>query len=202
MDPWVKVEDPRPGIRTSRGRVGDLLLLQADPVRPCSGCTIACSDASHPATCGCGCSPSCAEAPRRLSIEPSRYPVEPHILPIVFALFGSGLAQPCWSCEGHNHAGGTLYKWPGVWFYSNSITYLDLLRTTLAALHDTHRTHRAWEVHPCDWQPHPAATLYVLGPNRAVSEPTLSALHEDLVAVGQGLATDVRALASGWMATG
>ena len=37
-----------------------------------------------------------------LSSDPERYPIEPGIVPLVFALRGLRVFEPCWSCEGHD----------------------------------------------------------------------------------------------------
>jgi len=197
----VKVAVPRADVRTSRGRRSDLLQVLEPEVglgRPCSGCTLSCSNVSHAAGCRCRCSPGCADAAHNLSAEPDRYPIELLVVPIVYELSASGLAQPCWSCEGHNDASGTLYKWPRVWFYASSVTYVELLRAALADLFDAGRTGRAWEVKRCAWQPHPASVMYVLEPCRAGDEPTLRQLHRDLRVLGRTLAVDVRRLAEDW----
>ena len=130
-----------------------------------------------------------------LSTEANRRPVEPHVVPVVYELFASGLARPSWSSEGHCDADGQLSTWPGVWFTSASFTYLNLLDTALTVLHHDGHTHRPWRVELCDTQPEPGTALYTLGPARSGELPTLHALHEDLRAVAQCLEIDVRNLA-------
>ena len=78
-------------------------------------------------TCLCRCTPDCPHAARALSTEPDRYPIEPAILPLVFAMKRSRILDPCWSCEGHLGAGGSVWKMPMVWFYCRSMVYLRLL---------------------------------------------------------------------------
>jgi len=117
------------------------------------------------------------------------------VIPLVYELYASGLAQPCWSCEGHDDADGHLYKWPQVWFYSSSDTYLDLLRTTLASLHDAGRTSRAWQVERSVWQPDAGAPMYELHACADGDVPTLAQLQADLRTLGRSLADDLRQLA-------
>ena len=91
-----------------------------------SHCTARCPQCGS-TTCLCRCGPECADAARALSAEPDRYPIEPGILPLVFAMKRSGIFDPCWSCEGHSGIDGAFWKAPMVWFYCRSMLYLRLL---------------------------------------------------------------------------
>jgi hypothetical protein len=57
--------------------------------------------------CQCECGPDCSDAARALSSQPSAYPIESGIVPLVYAFARTGLLHSCWSCEGHNHADGS-----------------------------------------------------------------------------------------------
>ena len=89
-------------------------------------CTARCARCGS-TTCLCRCGPDCPDAAQALSSEPDRYPIEPAILPLVFALKRSRVFEPCWSCEGHSGADGSFWKAPMVWFYCRSMLYLRLL---------------------------------------------------------------------------
>jgi hypothetical protein len=202
----MRVARPRPSIRVSRGRRSDLLRVLEAPAqwaeRPCPGCSLPCPSPHHHDACSCGCSVSCEQAPERLSIDPIHFPIEPRIVPVVYEMSASGLAQPCWSCEGHIDAEGQLYRWPGVWFYANSTTYVNLVRTTLNNLHATLRLARAWHIKRCAWQPDSAAVMYELGASRDGPAPPLHELQHDLGVVGSALDADVRERARAWLSSG
>jgi hypothetical protein len=130
-----------------------------------------------------------------LSTEADGSPVEPRVVPIVYALFASGLARPRWSSEGRSDTHGRVTKWPGVWFASTSFTYLDLLDTALTDLHESGRTRREGRVELCSTQPDPAHALYGLAVLRDGVDPKLEELHDDLRSLGEHLDNDVRRLA-------
>ena len=108
-------------------------------------CTLVCPQCGSTA-CRCTCSPQCAEAPRALSSDPDRYPIEPAVLPLVFEMKRIGLFEPCWSCEGHLGTDGALWKLPRVWFYCDSMAHLRLLADLLDALEFSHRLAVRWQV--------------------------------------------------------
>jgi hypothetical protein len=89
-------------------------------------CNVRCPQCGS-TSCLCRCTPDCPDAARALSTEPDRYPIEPAILPLVFAMKRSGIFDPCWSCDGHLGVGGSIWKSPMVWFYCRSMLYLRLL---------------------------------------------------------------------------
>ena len=99
----------------------------AREVRPCEGCTTPCPCPRRSPTCGCACDAACPEAPRALSTEPDRYPIEPKVVPLVFALAELRETQPSWSCEGHVRADGEWIRPPQVWFYAELSVYADLI---------------------------------------------------------------------------
>lgn len=65
------------------------------------------------------CHRFCPAAPRRLSSEGERGPVEPLVAPLVFELKKLGVFYPCWSCEGHEDQNGQVRNIPRVWFYAD-----------------------------------------------------------------------------------
>lgn len=104
--------------RDDRRRNLDALKVRlfAPEHRPCADCTIPCQCSKSP-VCTCACTPSCPEAPARLSSDPVENPIEGRILGLVMALAKTGILTPCWSCEGHTRPDGSLHRLPQVWFY-------------------------------------------------------------------------------------
>lgn len=108
-------------------------------------CTLRCTKCGV-TTCQCGCSASCPQAARALSIDPDRYPIESGILPLVFAMKRLRVFEPCWSCEGHLRPDGSLWKLPMVWFYTRSLLYLRLLADSLHQLKGAGQIKAPWQV--------------------------------------------------------
>ena len=131
----------------------DLERLVAQPVvgqrRPCSGCKILCACTRKSKSCTCGCSNQCPEAPRQLSSEPERYPIEAGAIPMVYGLSSLRVISACWSCEGHQRADGSVLRFPQVWFYSDSIIYPQLLVRILDKLLAEKILDRPWRISLC-----------------------------------------------------
>ena len=132
-------------------------------------------------------------AGRKLSIDGERHPIEPQVLPLVYALAALRIVEPCWSCEGHVSGSGEL-KTPEVWFYSGSVVYPDLLQRCIRRLSDASEIATRWEVSVCPHQPESALTLFVLRPEHS-PQPRLGLLQDDLRRMGQRLIAGMRALA-------
>lgn len=100
-------------------------------LRPCPECALPC--ASHASVrCTCGCHTQCERAAQSLSSDPSRYPIESKILPLVMEIAALRVCQPCWSCEGHENREGAILNLPSVWFYVDDMTVLDMFSRFLA----------------------------------------------------------------------
>jgi len=99
----MRIEKPSFDARIRKKICEDLQLLISQPTAledpPCPGCRI------HDLQI---CSSKCPEAPRALSIDPGRYPIEPKVTPLVFELRTTRVMQTCWSCEGHMDPEGRL----------------------------------------------------------------------------------------------
>ncbi|MEQ9502722.1 MAG: hypothetical protein RIT81_37980 [Deltaproteobacteria bacterium] len=153
--------------------------------------TCACEARSQ--TCACGCSATCPEAPRRLSSDPERYPVEPHIVSLVYALAATEGLQPCWSCEGHRSTGGALLRGPQVWFYANDALLPALVAQRVAEL-ATKLTAR-WHVVLNPFSPEPTSPTYVL--EAQVDETShLEDAQRDAAVIADGFSDALRQLAS------
>ena len=92
------------------------------------------------------CHRYCAAAPRRLSSEGERSPVEPLVAPLVFELKKLGVFHPCWSCEGHADQEGRLRKIPRVWFYADSVVHLRGLSEAIDRLFNRQRLSTHWQI--------------------------------------------------------
>jgi hypothetical protein len=92
-----------------------------------------------------GCHRFCPAAPRRLSSEGERSPVEPLVAPLVFELKRLGMFYPCWSCEGHDRD-GNLWKIPRVWFYADSVVHIRALAEAVGRLFNHRRLSARWQI--------------------------------------------------------
>ena len=107
--------------------------------RPCESCT-------KPRVAGDFCSEPCQHAAKVISSESDRYPIEPLVFPLVFALSRFNFIKPCWSCEGHNDQYGKLWKLPQVWFYTCSPCYAHLIGKFLWEMKKTKLIQYDWRV--------------------------------------------------------
>lgn len=138
--------------RTQRADIEHFLNQSDAPeLRPCPNCTIPCLCSSS-TTCGCSCSPECAECPLYMSSEPERYPIENEIVSIVYALYTTRVCAPCWSCGGHApETENQNPKLPRVWFYARSIVYPRLLAEYLDDLTFRKVITQAWCIRVLSW---------------------------------------------------
>lgn len=145
----MRVEKPDFDAAIRREAKSDLktLLREAGDrgARPCPGCAVACPECGSRG-CTCRCAPDCPEAPRQLSSDPERFPVEPEIVPLVYALTTLRVLPPCWSCEGHNDPTGKLHKLPRVWFYAHSLAYPGVLAECLSDLKIAGKLSHHWRI--------------------------------------------------------
>ena len=165
----------------------DLELLLEQPaaaeVPPCQNCE------EHKAY---QCSPKCPEAPRSLSIEPDRYPLEAKVVPFVFALRTMRLMQTCWSCEGHMNPEGEIWKTPQISFYSTSSIYPKLLINHIGRLKSEKKLAYEWRIVLSDYGQKPWAVTYTVEPIlESVDPPRLGALQGDLLKIGEDLADHI-----------
>jgi hypothetical protein len=154
----------------------------------CSGC------AGKP-VCGSGCqrpppydcSRHCPDIPRALSCDPDNYPLEPRIAPLVFEFKRLDVFEPCWSCEGHSHADGTLWKVPRVWFYCRSVIHVRVLADGIKELHLTGLLRVRWHIVVTFSDPDNADTTFSLEPCLDETPPALDALQGDIDTIAEHL---------------
>lgn len=134
--------------------------------RPCPSCKKICVCDKRSNKCTCECSVNCSDAPRFLSSDPDRYPIEAKVMPLVYAMSTLRMAPPCWSCEGHLTTKGDLLRLPQVWFYSASTIYPELISEYLHDLAFHKQTCCTWGVTVC---PHTEsnATTFSLKPEQS-----------------------------------
>ena len=164
----------------------------AQQLRPCPNCELPC-DSQFPAQCAVSCDVSCLNAPRALSSEPDKHPIEDRVVKIVFELSTLRLMQPCWSCEGHLNGQGKLWKLPQVSFYSASELYPKILAGYLTRLKNQGKLRYPWQVNVVDygqtWSP-----TYQLEPslNQIDGEVDLGMLQSDLDTISLDLANQLK----------
>ena len=126
------------------------------------------------------CSRDCPEIPRALSGDPDNYPLEPRIAPLVFELKRLEVFHPCWSCEGHNHEDGTLWKIPRVWFYCQSLIHLRVLAGSLKQLRVDEMLSTPWQVVVTHSDTENSDTTFSLEPCLGSAPVRLAALQKDI----------------------
>ena len=163
----MRIEKPRFDEAATTQRLGQLKHFLAVPtdkeVRPCPGCAVPCR-CSQSTQCVCMCSPECIFAPREMSTDPDDWPIETHIVPLVYALNSTRVCPPCWSCEGHADAEGTLHRKTSVWFYSESVVYPHLIADYLSDLQMDRAVSCRWQVSVVEWG-HRVDTTYSIEPD-------------------------------------
>jgi hypothetical protein len=138
--------------------------------------------------CQCECAPDCSDAPQALSSQPSAFPIESGIVPLVYAFARTGLLHSCWSCEGHNHPDGSLWKLPTVWFYCDSSVHARLLADGVARLANLGSLATGWRVAITYSDPDNPRTTFALEPALPFSRPiTLADLQLDARQIAQSL---------------
>jgi len=156
------------GARLERDRLMADVAAAAASVGPAGrvcgeGCSRVCGTCGSRG-CQCECGPDCADAAQALSSQPSTYPIEPGIVPLVYAFARTGLLHPCWSCEGHNHPDGSLWKLPTVWFYADSSVFARLLADSVARLASGGSLNVEWRVAITYSDPDNPRTTFALEP--------------------------------------
>jgi hypothetical protein len=149
------------------------------------GCTVTCRSCGAVA-CQCSCSPDCPDAPQALSSDPDAYPIEPGIVPLVFALTRTGLFAPCWSCEGHLRPDGSLWKLPSVWFNCDAMAHVRLLADGLGRLAHIGRLATTWRVVVTYSDPDNPHTTFALEP-LPDTDATLQQLRRDANEIANAL---------------
>lgn len=184
----MKIEKPELNLEGNERICADLELLLSQPKAaedpPCPNC-----ENHRPLTC----SADCPDAPRALSIEPDRYPIELKVTPLVFELRTSRVMQTCWSCEGHMDPEGNLWKVPQVSFYSASSIYPKLLLNHIIHLKMKKKLAYDWQVLLSDYGQTWGVT-YTVEPKLELNvKPRLGLLQNDLTVIADNLAENIKA---------
>ena len=168
--------EPRKDIAARKSLVG-LELRRAHELGPAPDpvCCAHCPDYKP----SIGCHRDCPAAPRRLSSEGERSPVEPLVAPLVFELKKLGIFYPCWSCEGHTNQAGELWKIPRIWFYSDSVVHVRALADAIDRLYAVRRLSTRWHLVLTHSDTANPDTTFSLEPELAAGS-SLGALQNDL----------------------
>jgi len=170
----------------------DLLKQPTDKQeRPCPGCRLTFpGDPSMTSTAHC--SIDCPEAAFKMSSEPEKFPIEEHVVPIVYAIYALRLLMPCWSCEGHENDEGQLIKAPKIWFYSVSPFYAKLIAQSLSTIRYKNKLHFEWSVKILPFSQSMFTLTYSMEPEIIANENfILQDLHEDMRMIGKYLDENV-----------
>ena len=161
--------------------------LSDDTNRSCQHCSQACS-CSNSIDCNCDCSVSCPHIATGLSSEENTFPIESHVLPLVYALNKMNIVQTCWSCEGHNDASGKLNKLPQVWFYSNSMMLIRVMSDCISLLKSKNITHYDWQLVTSYTARDSEMNAFSLKPDlNFIATPELAFLQQDILKIAQHL---------------
>lgn len=183
---YMKIREFSDDRRINELRSKELLELLCQPTdkekRPCISCHKICNCDKHSNRCTCDCSVDCSDAPRYLSSDPDRYPIESNVVPLVYVMSALRVVPPCWSCEGHFTSKGGLQRLPQLWFYSASTIYPELISEYLKELDFHHQVNYSWMVTVC---PHTESnvTTFTIMPERPddvkMSEIILQKMQSD-----------------------
>jgi len=185
---------PRPNLSdvNIQGLIGDLNLLIKQPSAlqspPCPNC----SDNDKLVWNRAKCSAECEHASYALSEEPERYPIEQHVVPLVFELTSMRLVKTCWSCEGHLDIDGELWKVPQVSFYTTKPIYSQLLCNYLARLFWRKKLNYQWEVVLTNFGRTWDVTYTIKCDMSRVKNPSISLMQEDLVNMAKDLSENIK----------
>ncbi len=161
--------------------------LSDDTNRSCQHCSQVCS-CSKSMDCNCDCSESCPHISTGLSSEENTFPIESHVLPLVYALNKMNIFKTCWSCEGHNDANGKLNKLPQVWFYSNSMMLIRVMGDSISLLKSKNITHYNWQLVSSYAARDSEMNAFSLKPDlNFIATPELAYLQQDLLKIAQYL---------------
>ncbi len=165
--------------------------LENKDLRPCAGCMRHCS-CSNSITCTCDCTFNCVSAPKQLSSEGERYPIEDKVLPLVFTLRQMNVCEPCWSCEGHLDRDYNLNKVPQVWFHTDSMILIRLLDECLGMFTAKKLLKYSWEIAVSYAERKSTANVFTIKPDlNLVERIELKHLQEDLKNIAKHVAEEL-----------
>lgn len=166
-------------------------------LRPCPDCHIQCNCMKRSRTCCCGCGSDCPNAPAQLSSEPEKFPIESHVVPLVYGLTSLRVVETCWSCHGHETTDGKPIRIPQVWFSSPNATFPELIARHLANLRTKKNLGYDWDVTINVYSPGGGATTYIIKPDLStvLDKPDLGRLQRDLHTIAHAIRFRIRSLA-------
>ncbi|MGK0442904.1 MAG: hypothetical protein ACJA0N_002723 [Pseudohongiellaceae bacterium] len=185
----------------------DLLIQPSDQQsRPCPGCRFVTPDGKTENSATKYCSYRCSAAPREMSAEPDRYPIESGIVPAVYAFYTLRKLMPCWSCEGHLDGNNVLSKSPKVWFYATSGFYPKLITQSISQLEMDHKLINSWIVRILPFSQSMFTITYSLEPllplKRGDDTSLLLTLRKDIVVIADNLRPEMLQQARSYLAKG
>jgi len=164
--------------------------LKPSDAPPCPGC-----EEHVPVMC----SAKCPDAPRALSIEPERYPVESKVVPLVYELMSTRVLMTCWSCEGHMGADDKLWKLPMVSFYSASPVYPKLLLKHIEILTYKKALKYRWQIVLSDFSQTPGVTYSIQPDLSFVEDVHLGQLQHDITIIADDALLKLKSIAEGML---
>lgn len=153
---------------------------QKDPweIPPCPNCT------THTPQ---KCTPTCADAPTALSIDPVLYPIEKNVVALVYEINATRLFKSCWSCEGHMNNKNALWKLPQVCFYSQAAIYPKLVSSYLGKLFIRKQLKYQWNLFLSEISQSVYPTYCIRPDLNSEKDPSLGALQQDLRQIADNL---------------
>lgn len=175
----------------------DLVSQPSDQqARPCPGCRFAVG-VTQSTTSSKHCSAECPMAHKQMSSDPERYPIESGVVPLVYAFYTMRLMMPCWSCEGHSDANGTILKTPKLWFYATNEFYPKLVAQYVSTLKGERKITNHWSVRILPFSQSMFTTTYSLEPQDIIPDCTnLLSLQNDLRAIAKDFRVEMIKLAN------
>ncbi|MCJ8269281.1 MAG: hypothetical protein MJK04_07735 [Psychrosphaera sp.] len=163
--------------------------------RPCPGCRFAVGN-NHSTTSTAHCSAKCPVVSQQMSSDPKRHPIEPGIVPLVYAFYTMRLMMPCWSCEGHIDHEGNIFKTPKLWFYATNEFYAKLVAQYVSTLRGELKIAHHWSVRLLPFSQSMFTTTYSLEPQDITPDNTdLSSLQNDIHVIAKDFHREMLKLA-------
>jgi len=206
----MRIKDDSFNVEAKKATILELNDLLSQPSdfteRPCPGCRFATPDGKTDSSSTKFCSYRCEAAPRQMSGEPDRFPIETKVVPVVYAFYTLRKLMPCWSCEGHLDGHENLSKLPKVWFYSTSNFYPKLISQALSQMEGKKLLVNGWIVRILPFSQSMYTITYSLEPSALTNQKTdrlvLNSLHSDMVVIADDLRRDVFRLAMDYVNKG
>lgn len=159
-----------------------------------------CVNCQQPISQRTDCSPDCDNAAEALSEDPAKFPIEEHIVPLVFELTTMRLVQTCWSCEGHASVDGKILKMPQISFYTEKPLYAQLISKYLSKLFWQKKLSYPWEITLSDYGQTLELTYTIKCDISCVEAPNLKVMQNDLISMSENLSSEIKGFAQQFLA--